>query len=33
MSILLTQFTDGRLPNAKKKKRNTNAFTDGNLPQ
>ena len=28
----MTQFTDGQLPNAKRKKKNQNVFTDGNLP-
>ena len=28
----MTQFTDGNLPNAKRKKKNQNRFTDGNLP-
>ena len=31
MAIMTTAFTDGRLPNQKKKKKG-NVFTDGNLP-
>ena len=29
----MTTFTDGNLPNQKRKKKNQNAFTDGNLPR